>query len=252
MATDLSRSELINTLIYFSGRAPRKAEVLKVVRKKKNYTMVADEILADDTYCSNVLNEAASLGLVTKITGERGFFRQVPALRAINIDSELRKARRERNLKQSTKQRQNSTSRSEKTKVIKVLDFEKALERLDLDPEILGDCFPLTKPYRKHVGEAYLTIETTIKKELSLPPHLTGLDVISEAGKKQVFARKVQAEADGLNLLYRGAVLWLRNPSHHTKDKISKEDALKMIWFADYMIKLFRKQVVLNNFKVIS
>ena len=76
---------------------------------------------------------------------------------------------------------------------------------------------------------------------------MVGIDVVSEATKKGLFDRSVNSEKEGLGLLFRGAVLWLRNPAHHRKADMPKEDALKMILFADYLMKLVRKQKKLNN-----
>ena len=90
-------------------------------------------------------------------------------------------------------------------------------------------------------------MENFIKQELELPDHLVGIDVVSEAAKKGLFNRPVNSERDGLNHVFRGAVLWLRNPAHHRKGDIPKEEALKMILFADYLMKLVTKQKQLNN-----
>jgi len=161
-------------------------------------------------------------------------------MRTINIDSELKK--------RGTKPpRPRYTQEPPAKKVIKVVDLERALDQLDMDPVIKKDCFPLRKPYRTQVGEAYLTLENFIKQELQLPNSLVGVDVVSEAAKKGLFERSVKSEADGLNHVFRGAVLWLRNPAHHRKEDMSKEEALKMILFADYLMKLTTKQKQLNN-----
>jgi hypothetical protein len=116
--------------------------------------------------------------------------------------------------------------------------YELPLSRYNIDQELIDDC-RINSPYRKAVSEAMLTLETRIRKTLGLSDTFTGVDLISEAQKKGVFARTVQSEEQGLNLLYRGAVMWLRNPSGHRKVQYSKEDSVKVVLFADYLIKLF-------------
>ncbi len=231
------RATLVTNLREFCSRSPKKIAILKAVRKRKSYKEVAKKVQAAEDYCSTVLNGMQANGLVE---GKRGFYRQTPLMRTINIDSELRK-------KAIKPARSKRTEEPKAEKVIKVLDLEKALDQLGIDSVIRKDCFPLRKPYRTHVGEAYLTLENVIKQELQLPDSLGGTDVVSEAAKKGLFNRSVNAERDGLNHVFRGAVLWLRNPAHHRKGDMPKEDALKMILFADYLVKLVRKQKELNN-----
>jgi hypothetical protein len=231
------RATLINSLKEFCSDSPKKIAILKAVRKRKSYKEVANEVKATEGYCSSILNDMSAIGLVE---GKQGFYRQTPLMRTINIDSELKK-------KRIRKSPSKPTEGLPASKIVKVLDLEKALDQLDIDPIIKKDCFPLRKPYRTHVGEAYLTLENFIKQELKLPDGLFGIDVVSEAQKRGLFNRSVEAERDGLNLVFRGAILWLRNPAHHRKEDMPKEDALKMILFADYLIKLVRKQKKLNK-----
>ncbi len=229
-----ARETLISNLKQFCSRSPKKIAILKAVRKRKSYKEVAKKVQAAEDYCSSVLNAAQANELVE---GHRGFYRQTPLMRTINIDSELKK-------KVTKKTRPAPAPVAEK---IKILDLEKALDQLNIDPVIKKACFPLRRTYRTHVGEAYLTLENFIKQELKLPDHLVGIDVISEAAKKGLFNRSVSSERDGLNQIFRGAVLWLRNPAHHRKGDMPKEEALKMILFADYLVKLVTKQKKLNK-----
>lgn len=230
------RASLVSNLREFCSGSPKKIAILKAVRKRKSYKQVAEEVRAAEDYCSTILNGLRANELVE---GKRGFYQQTPLMRTINIDSELKKKGIKRTPSTHTQERS-----AEK---IKILDLEKALDQLDIDPVIKRDCFPLRKPYRTHVGEAYLTVENFIKQELKLPDSLVGTDVVSEAYKKGLFNRPVNSEREGLNLVFRGAVLWLRNPAHHRKGDMPKEDALKMILFADYLVKLVRKQKELNK-----
>ena len=233
------REGLVKNLKAFcssSSKTQKKIQILKAVRKAKNYKDVAKIVDANEDYCSTILNQAKANDLVE---GRNGIYRQVPLLRSINIDSELRKVK--------SKIETRLTKDKPKPEKVIIFDLEKAINQLDVESAIKKDCFPLRKPYRTHVGEAYLTLENVIKDELNLDESLVGIDVISEAAKKGLFNRHVQAEKEGLNHLFRASVLWLRNPAHHKKDKISKEEALKMILFADYLIQIVKKQKRLNN-----
>jgi Protein of unknown function (Hypoth_ymh) len=112
------------------------------------------------------------------------------------------------------------------------------LGKYEIDRELVKDC-RIQYPYRKPVSEALLTLETRMRKTLKAGDSVTGISLVSEADKQGVFDRSVQLEHDGLNLLYRGAFLWFRNPQGHRKVEYSKEDAVKIVLFTDYLIRLF-------------
>lgn len=228
------RAVLVSNLVDFCRGSPKRVEILLAVRKPKNYQSVAQTVRADPEYCSNVLNRMKSLGLVEAVESRRGFFRQVSLMKTINIESELKRAGREPSVI--------AHKESEMVKeVVRVFDIEKAADFLNLDAAIRSDCFPpRRKPYRKDVAEAYLTLEDVLRKELFLPRSTVGVKLVSAAAERGLFNREVQSERDGLIQLYNGAFQWFRNISHHTKVDIPKEEAIKMILFADYLIKLVR------------
>ena len=43
----------------------------------------------------------------------------------------------------------------------------------------------------------------------------------------------------GLEMLFRSAVMWIRNPPGHRKVSYDKESALKLVLYADYLMNLF-------------
>lgn len=116
--------------------------------------------------------------------------------------------------------------------------YDLPLGKYAIDSELIADC-KIQKPYRKAVSEALLTLETRIRKTLGLPDTCIGVDLISEAQKKGVFTRNVPAEEQGLAMLFKGAIMWLRNPPVHKKVGYTKEEAVKVVLFTDYLIKLF-------------
>ncbi len=195
-------------LVQVCADSPKKQLILKAVKRPKSYKEVAKEINANANNCSEALNQMALLGLVEP-AGSKGVFRQTPLVRK--------------------------------------LDVEGSLDVLDVDPEIIRDCFPLRRPFRTHAGEAYLTLENVIRRELQLPDTVFGAAVVSSARQKGVFNRTVPSETEALVQLYNSAFLWYRNVLHHRKEEMPKEEALKVILHADYLIKLFRKQKQMNS-----
>ena len=128
---------------------------------------------------------------------------------------------------------------SKRTSEILETLLESLLQDSDLDKEIIRDCFPLKQPYSSNAREALLTVETRMKKTLKLSRKQTGVDIISDAQRLGVFKTGVSAEEEGIALLFRGSVLGIRNILSHNKIKMNKEESLKIILFADYLIKLF-------------
>ncbi|MDE1765070.1 MAG: hypothetical protein KGI27_02225 [Thaumarchaeota archaeon] len=125
--------------------------------------------------------------------------------------------------------------------------LESMVQELELDKELIQDCFPLKSPYRKQAHEALLTIETRMKNRLKLDGSHVGIEIIDDARNLGVFKRDVRSEEQGIELLFRGSVLGIRNVLGHNKPLMSKEEAIKIILFADYLIKLFEGQCKINK-----
>lgn len=116
--------------------------------------------------------------------------------------------------------------------------YDLPLTKYKIDSELIRDC-KINQPYRKAVSEALLTLETRIRSTLSLPDTYTGAALVTEANKRGIFKRAVAAEEQGLYFLFMGAFNWLRNPPGHKKVEYTKEEAIKVVLFTDYLIKLF-------------
>lgn len=116
--------------------------------------------------------------------------------------------------------------------------YDIPLAQYNLDAELIRDA-KLRTPYRSAVREALGTVEERMRTLLGLDETIHGIDLITAAQNADVFDRKNQAESQGLNMLFRGAFQWMRNPPSHRKINYSKEDAFKIILFSDYLIKLF-------------
>lgn len=126
----------------------------------------------------------------------------------------------------------NSENKEEKS------PYDLPLTKFNIDSELVRDC-KIHQPYRKAVSEALLTLETRIRSTLELPDTYTGAALITEANKRGIFKRTVTAEEQGLFFLFMGAFNWLRNPTGHKKVEYSKEDAVKIVLFTDFLLNLF-------------
>ena len=137
----------------------------------------------------------------------------------------------------------NEMKRRHITKNIQTKENEKSPYDLPLtvyclDDGLTNDC-KIRKPYRNAVKEALLTLEERMRTKLNVDESIHGVDLVSEAQKQEIFNRNNKGEQEGLQLLYRGAFQWLRNPPGHRKIEYSKEDAVKIVLFSDYLIRLF-------------
>ena len=125
-----------------------------------------------------------------------------------------------------------------KKETVEKSPYDYSLSKFNIDAELVVDC-RIQKPYRKAVSEALLTLETRIRSTLGLSDTLTGASLVTEAKKQEVFKRIVPAEEEGLYFMFMGAFKWLRNPTGHRKINYTKENAIKMVLYTDYLIKLF-------------
>jgi hypothetical protein len=121
---------------------------------------------------------------------------------------------------------------------IEISPYDLPLTKYDIDTELIADC-KMQAPYRKAVSEALLTLETRMRTTMAVADTFTGAALIKEAKNKGVFNRAVKSEEEGLYFIFMGAMEWLRNPPGHKKIKYTKEEAMKIVLFTDYLIKLF-------------
>jgi len=159
------RTTLIGDLVGFCRRSQKRVAILEAVRKPKNYEQVAKIVGADKTVCSDMLNRLAGIGAVEQVPGKRGYFRQAPVMKSINLQSELAKAGRPMRSRTSEPQMVRET----------VFEIDKAANFLDLELSIRSDCFPPRRPYGKDVGYAYLTLEESLRVETGIPRGITGI-----------------------------------------------------------------------------
>jgi DNA-binding transcriptional regulator YhcF (GntR family) len=239
---EISRDEAISNIKTYVSKSSERKDILNKVRQEKSYKEVAGLLGISEFTVSRTLSNLKRLGLVT---GSAGTYKQTPIVRTISIDSVVREAHSQ----SATSTR--ASPKIQKIRVVKVktANIEQILVDLDVDRVIQRDCFPLRKPYRMLVGEAYLTLENVIKKELKITSAKNMMEVVSRARDMGLFKRLDKGEEEGLGQLFNASAMWLRNPPHHKKEDMPRPEALKLILFADYLIKLVRKQKKLNKVK---
>ena len=237
----VSRDEAINNIKSYVAKSPERIELLRKVRTEKTYKKAAEEVGISEFTASRTLNTMETLGLVS---GRLGVFEQSPVTKTIPLDAVVREAR---GIRRSLAPK--VTEQRPKVVKVKVADIEQILDDLEVDHVIQRDCFPLRKPYRKDVGEAYLTLEDVVKREMGITNARNMKDAVDQARDKGLFKRTDPGEESGLIQLFNASAMWLRNPPHHRKEDMPRNDALKMILFADYLIKLVRHQKKLNKIK---
>jgi hypothetical protein len=240
-----SREEIKKNLADFVGPSSERMRLLKAVRKPHHYTEAADKADVYPTTSSEWLKAMVPLGLVEEVGRHEGIYRQSAIVRGLSIDSVIKSSSRSPRGGVSAP----STHRAVRKIKVKVPDIEGILDGLDVERVIQKNCFPLRKPYRMYVGEAYLQLENAVKDELGIIHSRNMMDVIDQARAKKLFGRTDPGEEAGLNQLFNASATWMRNPLHHKKEDIPRQDALKMILFADYLIKLVRRQKKLNGIR---
>lgn len=120
--------------------------------------------------------------------------------------------------------------------------YDYPLSEFGLDSDLVKNC-KIRPPYRTAVREAALALEVRIRNLLNLDLNYFGNNLIDEAKKRGVFDRSVVSEGQGLYFMYSGAVKWIRNPSEHQQTEYTKEEAIKIVLYHDYLIKLFNKLI---------
>ncbi|KAG2476776.1 MAG: hypothetical protein NPMRTH1_1550027 [Nitrosopumilales archaeon] len=126
---------------------------------------------------------------------------------------------------------------------------ESTIQNWDIDKELANDCFPLKEPYRTRATDALLTVETRMRKKLKLGRSRVGVDIVDDARRLGVFKRSDPSEEQGIQLLFRGSVKGMRNVLVHNKPEMNKQEAITIILFADYLIKLFETLCKENKIK---
>ena len=127
----------------------------------------------------------------------------------------------------------------------KRMPYDYPLSNFELDDDLIKNC-KIRPPYRTAVREAALALEVRIRNKLKLDSRYFGKKLIQRAKDMGTFDRPLSSESEGLYFTYAGAVQWLRNPPEHQQIEYTKEEAIKIVLYFDYLIKLFDNLVTKN------
>lgn len=113
----------------------------------------------------------------------------------------------------------------------------------DLDKDLEENCN--NKNYRDTIANAFPLIEDRLRKKVGVGREIFGSDLVDYAfGPKngKLILGVTEAEREGTYFLFKGAFLYLRNPSNHTMEaKDSRNAAIKIMHTADHLLKLIDK-----------
>jgi hypothetical protein len=118
----------------------------------------------------------------------------------------------------------------------------------DVDKELVKRC--IGKDYHDILTNAFPILEDRIRKKIDdLEPNIQKqlVDIAFNPDNGKIELGDSRAEKEAIYFLYKGTFGFLRNPPHHSMDRRrSLNDAIKIIYFVDLLLKL------LNDPKVIK
>jgi uncharacterized protein (TIGR02391 family) len=121
--------------------------------------------------------------------------------------------------------------------------------RKTLHPDIASNTFALfiRGHYDTVVFEAFRAVEISVRHAARLPQTSIGTDLMRKAFAPQsgalTDASLVSAEQQATADLFAGAIGLFKNPTSHRADAIDKpEDAVALVMFADYLLRLVERR----------
>lgn len=126
----------------------------------------------------------------------------------------------------------------------------RAPDRSITDDELRGDCTAFLKDERTYVDairRAGVVLEERLKLAIggNGPEKLKqGIELVDYALRKdsgQLMVSEHPAEQEGLHMLFRGAVQFVRNPPAHKKVRYTHDEAAQAVGLIDYLLLLLRQ-----------
>ncbi|MCP8319974.1 MAG: TIGR02391 family protein [archaeon] len=113
----------------------------------------------------------------------------------------------------------------------------------DLDQKLTERC--IGKDYHDTLSNAFPLLEDRIRNKASLDKSFCGdklIDAAFNPERGKLVLGDTEAEKKGVYFLFKGAILYLRNPPAHslTVDE-GKSEALKIMYFVDLLLKIIEK-----------
>jgi uncharacterized protein (TIGR02391 family) len=126
--------------------------------------------------------------------------------------------------------------------------------RNTLHPSIASSTFALfiRGHYDTVVFEAFRAVEVAVREAGQLPQSLVGVDLMRKAFAENIGpltdTTLVLSEQQAMSHLFAGAMGLLKNPTSHRIATIKKpEDAVSLVMFADYLLRLVEERARINK-----
>jgi len=121
------------------------------------------------------------------------------------------------------------------------------LDKLVVDPRLRAIVAGLSS--EDAVFKAFKHIEERVRERAKLPADEVGASLVTKAlnpksGSLRITTCQTGSEQEGVFMLFRGGVLFLKNPSsHRTVDWTDPRQAAEAILFADFLLGLLEKAI---------
>ena len=113
----------------------------------------------------------------------------------------------------------------------------------DLDIRLLAQC--MNKNYHDTVSNAFPILEDRIRQKLSVNRDYHGSELIDLAFNPKtgkLVLGETEAEKEGTYFLFKGALMFIRNPPAHTQSgEEDRNSALKVMHTVDFLLKMVDK-----------
>ncbi len=122
------------------------------------------------------------------------------------------------------------------------IDIDQLLNREDLREKVREDY--LSEDYDTAIFKAFKLLEETVRDKAGLSSDVYGTELMSKAFNKNSGIlkhpdAKNDAEKDAFFLLFRGAIMWFKNPSsHRTVGYVDAEEVAHVLAFANLLLNL--------------
>ena len=126
--------------------------------------------------------------------------------------------------------------------VVSSIDIDQLLSREELRTRVHDDY--LSGDYETAIFKAFKMLEEKARSKANLAPTIIGADLMTRVfnpngGLLSHPDAQTPAEAEGLHLLMRGAILWFKNPSsHRTVGYANPNEAAHILAFANLLLDI--------------
>lgn len=144
------------------------------------------------------------------------------------------------NFKVITKKGKEVVKESIENMILPSIDIAEVITRSDLLNEVLNPY--MDGDYDNTIFKAFKLVEVKVRNKAGLPASTVGVNLITDAfnpnsGKLEHPEAQTTSEKEGLHLLFRGAIMWFKNPSSHRYININDlKKVVQAIAFANLLL----------------